>query len=160
MKHTRLHLLLLLAFSLNMSAQSNDGDAFFGIMREILAPPQQQQQQQPTPPKVQTIRQYPFNPEYPDIYLGDADSEDVSIFIEAVFYGKAQEAGKYLVVMSGKSSKGNFQKKISFPSLEDFLHFLTLLENKVYDRLYLFSDGSNEADYMLIKKPLRKAPEI
>ena len=159
MKYIRLHLLLLLALSLNTSAQSNDGDALFGIMREILAPPQQQQQQ-PSPPKVKTIKQYPFNPEYPDIYVGDADSQNVSIYIEVVFYGKAQEAGKYLVVMSGKSSKGNFQKKISFPSREDFLHFQTLLEDKRYDRLYVFSDGSNEADYMLIKKPLSEAPKL
>ncbi|HKK17915.1 MAG TPA: hypothetical protein VJ952_04465 [Opitutales bacterium] len=156
MKQTRLHLLLLLAFSLNLSGQSNDGDAIIGIMREILSTPKQQ----PAPPEVKKIRQYPFNPEYPDIYLGDAKSENVSVFVEVVFYGRTQDSEKYLVLISGKSSDGNLQKKISFSSREDFLHFQALLENKDYERLYLFSEGSNEADYMLIKKPLREAPDL
>lgn len=155
-KHAYLHLLLVLMFSVNLSAQNNDGDALIGIMRDILTAPEQT----PPPQKPKEVRQYPFNPDYPNVYLGDAKSENVSIFLELVFYGKAQEGGNYLVVFSGRSSEGQFQKKIFFPALEDFQSFQSLLETQDYERLYLFTDGSNEADYMVLKKPLREAPKI
>lgn len=149
-------LFLFLVLSVNLSAQSKNDDAIISIMRDILSTPQQT----PPPRKERKIRQYPFNPDYPNIYLGDAETEDVSIFLELVFYGQAQESGDYLVIFSGRSSQGYFKKKISFPGLDDFQHFQTLLENQDYERLYLFRDGSNEADYMIIKKPLREAPAI
>lgn len=150
------YLLLFLAFSASLTAQSSDGDAIISIMRDILTTPEQTA----PPPKPKKVRQYPFNPDYPNVYLGDAESQNVSIFLELVFYGKAQKGGDYLVLFSGKSSQGYFQKKISFPTLEDFLHFQALLEKQKYERLYLFTDGSNEADYMVIQKPLREAPKI
>lgn len=156
MRYVYLHLLLFFVFSINLPAQNNDGDAIIGIMRDILTTPEET----PPPQKPKKVREYPFNPDYPEVYLGDAKSENVSIFLELVFYGKAQKGGDYLVLFSGRSSQGPFQKKISFSTLEEFIEFQSVLEKQKYDRLYLFSDGLNEADYMLIKKPLREAPKI
>lgn len=147
----RLLSLLVLPFSL-----SADEDTW-NIVRGILAPPVQQEQT--APPARKVVPQYPFNPDYPDVYLGDNGSEVESLFLEMVLYGQTQ-AGGYFVVISGRSSRGQFQKKIAFADLEGLLHFQGILENKEYDRLYFYTDLVNEADYLLLKHPRRPSPKL
>jgi len=145
-------LLLALPFSLYA-----DDEAFRSIVRGILAPTTPPAETTPAP---KVVRQYPFNPEYPDVYLGDNGSEKESLFLEMVLYGQAQEGKSYLVVLSGRSSQGAFQKKMSFETLEAFLHFQEILENKEYDRIYFYAERVNEADYLLQKSPRATAPNL
>ncbi|MGZ0656534.1 hypothetical protein ACWPKO_07220 [Coraliomargarita sp. W4R53] len=147
-------LILSLPFSL-----SADEDTW-NIVRGILAPPVQQEQSvqsvQPSVPPV--VRQFAFNPDYPDVYLGDHGSELESLFLEMVLYGQAQQGDTHFVVISGRSSQGAFQKKITFADLDELLYFQDVFEGKKYDRIYFYSDRVNEADYLLLKSPRREAP--
>ncbi len=147
MKHLSLFCLCL---ALPFSVFADD-DAFRSIVRGILAPPVEQPA---ATPKV--IRQYPFNPDYADIYLGDDGATNVSIFVEMVFYGSSEES--YYVLIKGQSSAGAFQKKMTFTDLEGFLHLQRILEQKEYARLYFYSEGRSATDYTLQMKPTRKAP--
>lgn len=149
-------ILLTLCLALPFSLFADD-DAFRDLVRGILAPPvERQEPQKPKKPKV--VKQYPFNPDYADIYLGDDGATNVSIFVEAVYYGSTPDA--YFILITGKSSKGNFQKKLSFEDFELFQHFQAVLEEKQYDRLYFYSDGRSVTDFTLQKKPARKAPQL
>ncbi len=153
MKPIRLFCLLVaLPFSL-----SADEDTW-NLVRGILAPPTQSTQSTPVVPQV--VKQYPFNPDYPDVYLGDNGSELESIFLEMVLYGQAQQSEKHFVVMSGRSSQGAFQKKITFADLDELAYFQDIFENKKYARIYLYTDRVNEADYLLLKSPRREAPKL
>ncbi len=132
-----------------------DDEAFRSIVRGILAPPVEQSAPAPKP-----VRQYPFNPDYPDVYLGDNGSQEESLFIELVMYGQTQQTQQYFVLISGMSSQGHFQKKMTFENLEALLHFQDIFENKAYDRIYFYTDGANEADYTLLKNPRRVIPRL
>ncbi|HAV12821.1 MAG TPA: hypothetical protein DCX06_04900 [Opitutae bacterium] len=138
-----------------------DDDAFRSLVRGILAPPAEQPQPPaPTPPPApQVVRQYPFNLDYPNIYLGDNGSQIESIFIELVMYGQSQQSQQHFVLISGKSSQGVFQKKMTFANLEELLHFQGILENKSYERMYFYTAKVNDADYTVLKKPRRTAVE-
>lgn len=151
-----LYLSLILALPFSLSAD----DDTLNIIRGILGPPPQQQGQTTQPPARQEVRQYPFNPDYPDVFLGDNGSEVESIFLEMVLYGQAQQSEQHFVVMSGRSSSGAFQKRITFADLEEVRHFQDILENKRYDRIYFYTDRVNEADYLLLKNPRRNAPQL
>jgi len=152
-----LHYCLLLALPFSLSADEDT----WNIVRGILAPPTEQGQPAQNKPAVsQVIRQYPFNPDYPDVYLGDSGSEIESIFLEMVLYGQAQQNEQHFVVISGRSSKGAFQKKITFAGLDELLYFQDVFENKKYDRIYFYSDSVNESDYLLLKSPRREAPQL
>lgn len=133
----------------------------WNLVRGILAPSTNTTQPSVS---VQTVprvtKQYPCSPDYPDVYLGDNGSELESIFLEMVLYGQAQQGNQHFVVLSGRSSAGVFQKKISFSNLDELLHFQGILENKQYDRIYFHSDGKNEADYLLLKSPRRDVPTL
>ncbi|MEN8662652.1 MAG: hypothetical protein ABF322_10265 [Lentimonas sp.] len=72
-------------------------------------------------------------------------------------YGQTQQIQKHFVVITKKSSRGTFLKKITFPSLEGMLHFQNILESSGYDRIYLYSDGANEAGYAVLTKQRRAA---
>lgn len=148
----------LLLFALPISIFANE-ELINSLFRGILAPPAQQSEPV-TPPAPKVVQQYPFNPEYPNVYLGDNGSDIESLFLEMVLYGQAQQSKKHFVVISGRSSQGIFQKKITFESLEAFLHFQYILENKDYNRLYFYTERVNEADYLLQRKPTRKAPKL
>ena len=153
MKHCFLFVLCLaLPFSLFA-----DDDAFRDLVRGILAPPVERSAPKAAP-KPKVVQQYPFNPDYADIYLGDDGATNVSIFVEAVYYGSTVDS--YFILLTGKSSKGNFQKKLSFSDFGLFQHFQATLEQKQYDRLYFYSDGSSVSDFTLQKKPTRKAPRL
>ncbi|MGJ8653255.1 MAG: hypothetical protein ACSHX8_08275 [Opitutaceae bacterium] len=149
-------LLSLVCFALPFSLFSED-DVFGNLVRGILAPPVERpaESQVQTPAPVPVVQQLPFNPDYPNIYLGDNGSQKESIFVTMVMYGQTQQGKKHFVIITGKSSQGTFQKKIIFPSLEDMLHFQGILEGKEYDRIYFYSDQKNEADYTLLKHPRR-----
>lgn len=146
---------LLLALPFSLSADEDT----WNIVRGILAPPAQQTTQ-PVAPKV--VQQYPFSPDYPDVYLGDNGSEIESIFLEMVLYGQAQQTQQHFVVLSGRSSQGAFQKKIMFADLDALLHFQDVFEGKQYDRIYFYTaqSSTNEADYLLLKSPRRTAPNL
>ncbi len=154
MKHI-LYTCLLLALPFSLSADEDT----WNIVRGILAPPTQQEQPA-QPPVRQVVQQYPFNPDYPDVYLGDNGSEVESLFLEMVLYGQSQQSQKHFVLISGRSSRGAFQKKITFADLEALLHFQDILEKKKYDRIYFYTDRVNEADYLLLKSPRRNAPQL
>lgn len=77
-----------------------------------------------------------------------------------VLYGQTQQDGKHFVVINGRSSQGAFQKKIVFANLEELLNFQDVFENKKYDRIYFYSNGVNEADYLLLKSPRRAVPSL
>ena len=133
MKHWILFsLCLALPFSLFA-----DDDVFGSLLRDILAPPVEEAA---APARPRVVQQYPFNPDYADIYLGDEGATNVSIFVEGVYYGST--ADSYFILLTGKSSKGNFKKKLSFEDFELFQHFQTTLEQKQYDRLYFYHDQS------------------
>ena len=153
MKHCFLFALCLaLPFSLFA-----DDDAFRDLVRGILAPPVERSAPKKAP-KPKVVKQYPFNPDYADIYLGDDGATNVSVFVEAVYYGSTVDS--YFILITGKSSKGNFQKKLSFEDFDLFQHFQATLEEKQYDRLYFYSDGRSVTDFTLQKKPTRKAPRL
>ena len=77
-----------------------------------------------------------------------------------VLYGQAQQSQKHFVVISGRSSQGVFQKKITFESLDELLHFQGILEARDYNRIYFYSSKVNEAHYLVQKKPTREAPNL
>lgn len=147
------NLLLLICLAAPLSLVADD-DAFRSIVRGILAPPVEHQA--PAAPKV--VRQYPFNPDYPNVYLGDSGADNVSIFIEAISYGRSEQS--YYVLLQGKSSAGAFQKKISFTELAGFLHLQGVLEQQQYERIYFYSEGRSASDYTLQAKPIRTAPRM
>jgi hypothetical protein len=147
-------ILFSLSLALPFSLRADD-DAFRSLVRGILAPPVEESA---APAKPKVVQQYPFNPDYADIYLGDDGATNVSVFVEAVYYGST--ADSYFILLTGKSSKGNFQKKLSFTDFEVFQHFQVTLEQKQYDRLYFYSDGRSVTDFTLQKKPTRKAPRM
>lgn len=146
---------LILALPFSLSADEDT----WNIVRGILAPPTQQSQPV-QPPVRQQVRQYPFNPDYPDVYLGDNGSEIESLFLEMVLYGQAQQSEQHFVVISGRSSQGAFQKKITFADLDQLRHFQEVFEAKKYDRIYFYTDRVNEADYLLLKSRRRAAPKL
>jgi len=123
-------ILAVVCFALSCSLFADD-DAFRSLVRGILAPPPEQQQSERAapipPPAPKVVKEYPFNPDYPNIYLGDNGSQKESIFIEMVMYGQSQQSQKHFVLISGKSSQGVFQKKMTFASLEELLHFQGIL---------------------------------
>lgn len=148
----------LLLFVLPVSVFADD-EIINSLFRGILAPPAEQGRTV-TPPAPKVVQQYPFNPEYPNVYLGDNGSDIESLFLEMVLYGQSQNTYKHFVVISGRSSQGAFQKKIIFDKVEGLLHFQNTLENNDYSRIYLYSDRVNEAHYLIQKKPSRKAPKL
>ena len=149
------YLSLLLALPFSLSADEDT----WNIVRGILAPPTQPAQST-QPPVRQVVKQYPFNVDYPNVYLGDNGSEIESLFLEMVLYGQAQQSEQHFVVISGRSSQGAFQKKITFANLDELLHFQETFEGEKYDRIYFYTDGVNEADYLLLKSPRRNAPQL
>lgn len=152
-------ILALVCFVLPLSLFADD-DAFRSILRGVLAPPVGEAPAVQAQPVAQVVREYPFNPDYPNVYLGDNGSQGQSIFIELIMYGQTQQGHQHFVVISGMSSQGYFQKKITFPSLEAMLHFQGIMEGQQYDRIYFYKDGANAADYTLLKKPRRAIPQM
>ena len=153
---TPFYYLLILALPFSLIA---DDEALRSLVRGILAPPAEQSQSS-TPPERKVVQQYPFNPDYPNVYLGDNGSDVETLFLEMVLYGQAQQSQKHFVVISGKSSQGVFQKKITFASLDEFLHFQGILEGGDYSRIYFYTNKVNEAHYLVQKKPSREAPQL
>lgn len=151
-------ILALVCFVLPLSLFADD-DAFRSILRGVLAAPVEQAPAQPEP-VAKVVRQYPFNPDYPNVYLGDNGSQEQSIFIELIMYGQTQQGQQHFVVLSGMSSQGKYQKKITFPDLTSMLHFQGIMEGQEYDRIYFYTDRVNDADYTLLKKPRRAVPHI
>lgn len=152
-------ILALVCFVLPFSLFADD-DAFRSILRGVLAVPAEEAPAAQSQPVAQVVRQYPFNPDYQNVYLGDNGSQEESIFIELIMYGQTQQGQQHFVVLSGMSSQGKFQKKITFPNLEAMLHFQGIMEGQQYDRIYFYTDRVNDADYTLLKKPRRSIPQM
>jgi ssDNA-specific exonuclease RecJ len=77
-----------------------------------------------------------------------------------VLYCQAQQSKKHFVVISGRSSQGAFQKKITFENLEELNHFQNILENKEYNRIHFYSAKVNEAHYLVQTVLSRQAPNL
>jgi hypothetical protein len=107
-----------------------------------------------------STKEYPFNPDYPDIY-----SNGGQLFLEHIFYKRNIDQStykkKYLITFSGMSKGGYFYTNLGFNSLEEFLYYQDLIENKKYNKIILSNvKGSQLGEIIVFKNQKRDIPKL
>ena len=116
--------------------------------------------------RVRTVeKNYPFNPDYPDVYWGDS-----KVFLELVHYTKQVDVAKYgvpyVINFSGMTTKKDGSKKYimsnwGFDTLEEFVYYKNLIENKKYYRILLKEPNNSQlSEILVLMNPRRKIPKI
>ena len=116
--------------------------------------------------RIRTVEKaYPFNPDYPDIYWGDS-----KVFLELVHYTRQVDVDKYgvryVINFSGMTTKKDGSKKYvmsnwGFDTLEEFVYYKNLIENKKYYRILLKEPKDSPlSDILVLMNPRKKIPKL
>jgi len=115
--------------------------------------------------RVSTIKkEYSFNPDYPDFYYGDS-----KIFLELIHYTRSAKViynKLYVINFSGMTTNLDGTKKYitcnwGFDTLEEFIYYKDLIENKRYYRILLQEPKDLiYSDILVLMHPRRKIPKL